>query len=87
MQGYKLWKEGHVCQVRVKADVAKGLNRIFLVKASVSASMKSIKYTVYCHMDQETAKVVYAKCTCKAGQGKLSEALKQLERQHYLYHA
>ena len=69
MQGYKLWKEGYVSQVRVKPDIAAAHMWMFLVKASVSASMKTIKYTVYCHMDHETAKVVYAKCTCKAGQG------------------
>ena len=42
---------------------------LFLVKAYVSASMKSIKYPVYVHPDQVFGEVEYAKCHCKACQG------------------
>ncbi len=31
--------------------------------------MKSVKYIVYCHLDQTTGDVDYAKCHCKAGEG------------------
>jgi len=40
-----------------------------LVKAKVSASMKSIQYLVYVYLNQESGDVEYAKCCCKAGQG------------------
>ena len=69
LQGYKLWKEGYLSKVRVKPDVEYGCVTLFLVKAFVSASMKSIKYIVYAHLDQSTGTVVKAKCNCKAGQG------------------
>ena len=69
MQGYKLWKEGYISGVRVKPGITAGLVTLCLANASVSASMKSVKYTVYCHINQDTAEVLYAKCNCKAGQG------------------
>ena len=68
-QGYKLWKEGYVSNVRVKPKVYVQNVKLFLVKATVSASMKNQKYTVYCHLDQTFGDVRYAKCNCKAGQG------------------
>ena len=40
-----------------------------LAKARVSASMKSIQYDVYVHLCQQTGDVLYAKCSCAAGQG------------------
>ena len=64
--GYKLWKEGYVCSILVKPNVM-GKRLLFLVKARVCASMKSIKYDVYVHLDQENGNVIYAKCSCKAG--------------------
>ena len=42
--------------------------KLFLVKATVPASMKNQKYTVDCHLDQAFGDVKYAKCNCKAGQ-------------------
>ena len=69
LQGYKLWKEGYVSNVRVKPNVYVQNFKLFLVKATVSASMKNQKYTVYCHLDQAFGDVKYAKCNCKAGQG------------------
>ena len=69
MQGYKLWKEGYVAQVRVKPNINVDKDVLFLVKAKVSASMKSIKYDVYVHLKQESGAVIHAKCSCKAGQG------------------
>ena len=52
----------------VKPNV-KGKRMLFLVKAKVSASMKSVQYIVYVHLDQINGDVVHAKCNCKAGQG------------------
>ena len=69
MHGYKLWKEGFVSKVRVKPNISHSGFVLLLVKSFVSASMKSTKYTVYCHLNQNTGKVVHAKCNCKAGQG------------------
>jgi len=42
---------------------------LFLVKSKVHASMKSVQYNVYVHLDQANGNVVHAKCNCKAGQG------------------
>jgi hypothetical protein len=66
-KGYGLWKEGYVNNVQVKANVQCKI-LLFLVKARVSASMKSVSYPVYVHLDQKSSEVEYAKCTCKAGQ-------------------
>ena len=43
--------------------------KLFLVKSLVAASMKSTKYVVGCHLNQETEDVAHAKCSCKAGLG------------------
>ena len=44
---------------------------LFLVKARVIASIKSVSYSVYVHVSQvEGGGVAYAKCSCKAGQGR-----------------
>ena len=67
-RGYVLWKEGYVKNMFVKPDVGASEIR-FLVKARVSASMKSVSYQVYTHLCQMTGEVLYAKCCCKAGQG------------------
>lgn len=67
-KGYGLWKEGYVRNILVKANTV-ARTRFFLVKAKVSASMKSIQYLVYVHLNQESGDVEYAKCCCKAGQG------------------
>ena len=66
-QGYKLWK-GYVRAVFVKPDI-KAKQVLFLAKSKVCASMKNIQYNVYIHLDQATGDVVFAKCSCKAGQG------------------
>ena len=42
---------------------------LFLAKSKVCASMKNIQYNVYIHLDEATGDVVFAKCSCKAGQG------------------
>ncbi len=67
-QGYKLWKEGYVKGVMVKPHV-KAARELFLVKGKVHASMKPVVYQVYVHLDQVTADVCYAQCSCKAGKG------------------
>ena len=67
-KGYGLWKEGYVRNTVVKPDV-KASKLLFLVKARVSASMKSVSYLVYVHLNQGNGEVEYAKCCCKAGQG------------------
>ena len=41
---------------------------LFLVKADVGASINSIKYPVYVHLDHVSGEVE-SKCHCKAGQG------------------
>ena len=66
--GYRLWKEGYVRGVLVKPNI-KASQTLFLVKAKVHASMKSVQYNVYVHLDQCDGEVLFAKCTCKAGQG------------------
>ena len=66
--GYRLWKEGCVRAVSVKPNV-RGSSLLFLVKSKVHASMKSVQYNVYVHLDQANGNVVHAKCNCKADQG------------------
>ena len=66
--GYKLWKERYVHNGLVTPNV-QGTLLLFLVKSKVHASMKNVHYDVYVHLDQGSGDVVYAKCTCKAGQG------------------
>ncbi len=68
-EGYKLWKEGYVSQVKVKPGVKTRQYILFIVKAKIAASMESIKYDVYIHLKQDSGKVVHAKCSWKAGQG------------------
>ena len=67
-KGYGLWKEGYVKNTLVKPNV-QASKMLFLVKARVSASMKSASYAVYIHLNQVNGEVEYAKCCCKAGQG------------------
>eukprot|EP00794_Sanderia_malayensis_P004347 gene4347-4926_t len=69
LHGYKLWKEGYISNVEVKSNVLTDNLTLFLVKSNVSASMKSMKYVVYCHLNQKTGDVIHAKCNCKAGAG------------------
>jgi hypothetical protein len=67
-KGYGLWKEGYVKNTAVKPNVSTS-KLLFLVKARVSASMKSVSYQVYVHLNQVNGEVEYAKCCCKARQG------------------
>ena len=67
--GYRVWKEGYVSNVEVKPNVLANGKQLFLVKFLVAASMKSTKYVVYCHLNQETGDVAHAKCCCKAELG------------------
>ena len=67
-KGYGLWKEGYVRNIVVKPNV-QATKILFLIKARVNASMKSISYSVYVHSNQVNGDVEYAKCSCKAGQG------------------
>ena len=66
--GYRLWREGFVREIWVKPNVA-AKSCLFIVRAKVHASMKSTCYSVYVHLDQNNAEILYAKCSCKAGQG------------------
>ena len=43
IHGYKLWKEGYVNKVKVKANVSALDQQLFLVKAKAYVSMKIIK--------------------------------------------
>ena len=69
MEGYKLWKEGYVSNTKVKPNVKACGSKLFLVKANVAASMKSIRYSVNVRLDMESSSVVHANCSCKAGKG------------------
>ena len=69
MEGYKLWKAGYVSNTKVKPNVSAGGFKLFIVKSSVSASIKSIRYAVYVHLNMDSSDVTHAKCNCKAGQG------------------
>ena len=61
--------EGHASRVKVKPNVLANGKQLFVVKSSIAASMKSTKYVVYCHLNQETGDLTHAKCSCKAGLG------------------
>ena len=50
----------------MKPNVSANGKQLLLVKSSVAASMKSTKYVVYCHLNQETGDKAHAKCSCKA---------------------
>ena len=62
-------EKGYVKKLRTKPNTCAGKERLFLVKANVSASMKQQRYLVYSHLDQASAEVKFLKCNCKAGQG------------------
>ena len=62
-------EKGYVKKLRTKPNTCAGKERLFLVKANVSASMKQQRYLVYCHLDQASTEVKFSKCNCKAGQG------------------
>ena len=68
INGYKLFKDNYVKDVKVKSNI-NAAEVIFIIKSFVTASMKRIKYIVYVHLSQETGKILYGKCTCKAGAG------------------
>ena len=59
---------GYVRNIVVKPNV-QATKILFLINARVSASMKSISYSVYVHLNQVNGDVEYSKCSCKAGQG------------------
>ena len=65
--GYRLWKEGFVKNIFVKANVRQGEIIKYLVKARVHAFMKNCFYNVYIHLNQRNGEVLYGKCNCKAG--------------------
>jgi hypothetical protein len=67
-EGCGLWKVGYVKSTFVKPNVQVS-KLLFLVKAQVGASMKSVSYPVYVHLNQVDGEVEYAKCSCMAGQG------------------
>eukprot|EP00794_Sanderia_malayensis_P002282 gene2282-2626_t len=68
-KGYKLFKEGYVGKLFVKANVNIRDEVQFLVKAKVTASMKQQQYNVYVHLLQENGEVSFANCNCKSGKG------------------
>ena len=68
-KGYRLFKEGYVRKVFVRANVLLGDSEKFLVKAEVAASMKQQLYKVYVHLAQKNGSVSYANCNCKSGKG------------------
>ena len=68
-KGYRLFKEGYVRKVFVKAHVFIGDSERLLVKAEVAASMKQQLYKVYVHLHQQNGTVSYASCNCKSGKG------------------
>ena len=66
---YKLFKEGYVHRVFVKANINMVNTTMFLVKCRVSASMKQQSYVVYLHLSQQTGNVYFAACNCKLEKG------------------
>ena len=68
-KGYRLFKEGYVQNVVVKADVKSQDNVKLLVKAKVAASMKQKLYNVHVHLIQQNGEVAFANCSCKSGKG------------------
>ena len=70
IQGYQLFKEHYVKKVSVKDNVClvvKGESTNFLIRCNVAAAMKRNVYQVYIHLCQKSGKVLYAKCSRKAG--------------------
>ena len=58
-EGYGLWKEGYVKSIKstsVKPNV-QASKLLFLVKARVGASMKSVSYPVYVHLNHVDGEV------------------------------
>ncbi len=68
-KGYRLFKEGYVQKLFVKANVKIRDSAKFLIIARVAASMKQQLYNVYVHLLQQNGEVVFANCNCKSGKG------------------
>ena len=67
--GYQLFKDKMVSKDKVISNVRQGKDKLFYIKCTVHASMKKTNYTVYVHLNQDTGKVIEAKCSCVAGNG------------------
>ena len=66
--GYTLFKDNYVKKVCVKPNI-QGSGLLFIVKCTVNASMRKIKYEVYVHLSQDNGEIFYAKWNCRAGAG------------------
>ena len=58
-----------VSKVKVILNVLEGKDMLFHLtfKCTVHASMKKTNYTVYVHFNQDSGKVIEARCSCLAG--------------------
>ena len=83
VEGYGLYKDGYVKKMFVKPNFLNAENvLLFLIKCSVTASMKKIIYKIDIHLCQKSGEILYGWCYCKAGDGgcckHVSAALYQL---------
>ena len=73
-KAYQNMKKNMACgrkrmsKMSLSSQMSNGKNRYFLVKARVSAFMKSVSYVVYAHLNQLDGEVERVKCSCKVGQ-------------------
>ena len=67
--GHQLFKDKMVSKVKVILNVLEGKDMLFHLtfKCTVHASMKKTNYTVYVHFNQDSGKVIEARCSCLAG--------------------
>ena len=68
-EGYQLYKDGYVKQVRVMPRVQGDVKTLYAIKCTVTASMRAQKYEVKAHLCQETGVVLFADCNCKSSAG------------------
>ena len=68
-EGYQLFKDGYVKQVRVMPGVQGDVKTLYAIKCTVTASMRAQKYEVKAHLCQETGVVLFGDCNCKSSAG------------------
>ena len=73
-KGYALRKEGYVKNIHVTPNVSAS-KLLFSVKARVSASMKSVSYTVYVHLNQAHEKLNMQSVAVKQVKGGVANML------------
>lgn len=63
INGYQLFKDGYVKKIRVSTHI----DNVFLIKNSVTSTMKKDIYSVIIHICKLSGKIIYGRCSCKAG--------------------